>query len=69
MKKNIALILAATTLILSGCSTTRNTWEYKEVSSLTEMNALCKTDWRLVSIVRHAGSSDTFLLKHKIKRP
>jgi len=67
MKKSIALLLSANTLILAGCFTPHNTWEYKEVSNLTEMNSLCKTGWRMVNVVHHENATDTFLLKHKVK--
>ena len=67
MKTNIPLILAASSLILAGCSTTPRTWEYKTVSSVIEKNTLCQQGWKYAALVHAEGGTDTFLMKRKVE--
>jgi hypothetical protein len=66
MKTDLPLILAASTFILAGCNTTPRTWEYKEVSSVTEKNTLCQQGWKHVALVHVEGGADAFLMKRKV---
>ena len=47
MKKHIALILAASTLILAGCCTTHQAtkWEYKTVHTMKGVNERTAVGW------------------------
>jgi len=47
MKKHIALILAAGTLLLAGCCTNHHVtqWEYKKVGSIEEANKAAADGW------------------------
>jgi hypothetical protein len=65
MKKSIALIFAASTLFLAGCCTahhdkTATRWDYQQVHSIEEMQALAPQGWILAGY----GSHDDILLKH-----
>jgi len=68
MQTNIPLILAASTLILAGCSTTPRTWEYKEVSSVSEKNTLCRQGWKYAAFVHAERGADAFLMKRKVEK-
>jgi protein involved in sex pheromone biosynthesis len=69
MKKHIALGLVASTLFLAGCCTSHHLTklEYKEVNSMTEVNALAKTGWSVVSVMHGGGVTDSYLMKHRIQ--
>jgi hypothetical protein len=69
MNKTFALTLAASALFLAGCSTTHHVtkFEYKEVWPLDQVNELAKQGWRVVSVMHSDGSSDRYLMEHKVK--
>ena len=64
MKRSIALILAVSTLLLAGCSTTRNGthWEYKLIDGKqteASLNQLADDGWSVVGLNSYGG----YLLK------
>jgi hypothetical protein len=56
MKKSIALIFAASILVLAGCCTTHHTasWEYQTRHDLsdTELNKLGEQGWKVVGFTK-----------------
>lgn len=68
MKQPIALIFAASTMLLAGCCTTHHAakWEYKEVLTLSAVNELAKTGWSVVAVEPSAGNPPTYLMKRKV---
>ncbi|MCX6925159.1 MAG: hypothetical protein NT154_18395 [Verrucomicrobia bacterium] len=66
MKTNLPLLLAASSLILAGCSTTPRTWEYKTVSSVTEKSTLCQQGWEYAALIHGGGGTNAFLMKRKV---
>lgn len=66
MNNYTALIWAANTLILAGCSTTPGAWESSEVSSVTEVNMLREGGWKLAGLVHHDAGPDTYMLTRKV---
>jgi hypothetical protein len=70
MKKSIALLIAATGLVLAGCCTTPHTpkWEYKTVSSTSDeiLNTPVAEGWTVVNFTVTPDGNKWFLLKrHK----
>jgi PBP1b-binding outer membrane lipoprotein LpoB len=70
MKKHIALILAASTLLLAGCCTTEHAtkWQYKTVGPSTSdeiLNTPVAEGWSVVSFSVTPSGDKYFLLKHK----
>jgi len=57
MKKAVALTLAASSLFLAGCCTTHQAtvWEYKTVTSDSDVNQLASQGWTLAYVVPLAG--------------
>jgi hypothetical protein len=72
MKKSIALIFAASTLLLAGCCTTHQVtkWEYKQLngSEVTDqaLNKLGDEGWIVVDYSTGPGSAEGFYI---LKRP
>jgi hypothetical protein len=67
MKTNLSLLLAASSLILAGCSTTPRIWEYKTVSSVTEKNTLSQQGWKYAALIHYReGGTNAFLMKRKV---
>ncbi len=69
MKKAIALIFAASTLLLASCCTTHHVenWEYKETSDFKEVNALGKAGWSLIDVFRGPNGGQIYTLKHEVQ--
>jgi starvation-inducible outer membrane lipoprotein len=73
MKKNIALIFAASTLILAGCSTTPHQakWEYKEIekpsgtASEDQLNQLGEQGWRVVGATVSTREIPLYILERE----
>ena len=71
MKKNIALIFAASTLFLAGCCTTPHQvkWEYKEVefpsgtTSEDQLNQLGDQGWSVVAATVSTRGVPLYVLK------
>jgi hypothetical protein len=72
MKKTIALIFVASTLVLVGCSTTHQAgrWEYREAQGIDEVNQLAAHGWTVVGFStsqfasgQGSGVSQLFILK------
>jgi hypothetical protein len=66
MKKHIAFGLVASMLFLAGCCTSHHatTWEYRNVSTLNEVNDLAKTGWSVVTVTHPDAGPAIYLLKH-----
>jgi protein involved in sex pheromone biosynthesis len=78
MKKHIALGLVASTLFLAGCCTTHNVtkWEYKEVTSLEQVNKAAADGWTVVDLSAHtrtdvysSGPTYSEVTIYLLKRP
>ena len=81
MKKSIALIFAASTLLVAGCATTHHgaQWQYKNLTILgsapdqnPELNQLGKEGWSVVGFSYVPGDSTHnteyhYVLKHKLQ--
>jgi len=73
MKKSIALIITASSLILAGCCTTphQTKWEYKEVefpsgtASEDQLNQLGDQGWSVVAATVSTRGIPLFLLKRE----
>jgi hypothetical protein len=72
MKKNIALILAASTLLLAGCCSTHHVtqWEYKTYgaaysspSAVGDLNKLAAEGWIVDKVLYSDIANSTILLK------
>ncbi len=76
MKKSIALISAASTLFLAGCSTMHEhdnaKWEYKTIvnASDAELNQLAEQDWKVVNfcVTNPDGNPTKYILLKKLKQ-
>ena len=70
MKKSIALLLAASTLVLVGCCTTHQAtkWEYKTVVDMSDafLNRLGAEGWSVVGFQKNADLINVTVL---LKRP
>ncbi len=66
MKKHIALIMAAVTLLLAGCCTTHHVtnWEYKTgFMSDAELNASVSQGWRVAYVLPIPPGNIEYVLK------
>ena len=68
VKKSIALIFVASTLLLAGCCTTHQAkhWEYMQLGGLqsdASLNKFADEGWTIVSFTGTAGGPVEYLLK------
>ncbi len=69
MKNTIALMFAASTLLLTGCCTTNHAtkWQYKTVESTSTeiLNTPLSEGWIVVGFTALPDGNKVYLLKHK----
>ena len=72
MKTKIGLVLAASTLLLAGCSTTHHAtkWEYRNISGVTtdKINQMADEGWSVAGFSEYEAGG-TIHTSYLLKRP
>jgi hypothetical protein len=70
MKKSLLLLMAASGLLLAGCTVTSTSyeatatrWEYREANRLEEVNSLAREGWIVVNLAIPESGPYVYLLK------
>jgi hypothetical protein len=71
MKKHIALIFAASSLLLASCSTTAHhaKWEYQTVYSLAQANQWTDQGWVVAGFSAYVDTGNHDMTAFLLKRP
>lgn len=72
MLKRITIICVALALFLTGCSTTTprvTTWEYKEVSRISEVNTMANQGWDVAGYTAYVDPGNHTHQRYLMKRP
>ena len=73
MNKTIAILIAASAMLLTGCSTTHHgtNWEYKSMSGASDsaLNQMVEQGWSVAGFSEYASPSATIRRSYLLKRP